>query len=76
MRKKLILEAKAEAERFLARVRELEVEDPLVCPTQPAKNPEKNYWHPDTNWGAHINGAVKRASLDLSKALSRMRNER
>lgn len=72
MRKQLILEAKAEAERFLARVRDLDKEDPLHLP---GRGKEAS-WRPDTNWGAHVNGAVKRASLDLSKALSRMRNER
>ena len=69
MRKALILEAKAEAERFLERVKELDREDPLNIPPRG----KEALWHPETNWGARVNGAVKRASLDLSRALAKMR---
>ena len=79
MRKELILIAKEEAERFLDRVRELDKADPLERPratlaTLTTPDSKKEWWS-STNCGARVNGAVKRASLDLSRALARMRRE-
>jgi hypothetical protein len=76
MRKELILIAKEEAERFLDRVRELDKRDPLERPkgAQVSLINEGGWW-PNTNCGARINGAVTRASLDLTAALARMRRE-
>lgn len=63
MTPELLDEAIAEAERFIARARKIEWNK---------TNPTYRY---STSKGSDI-AAMKRASLDLSRALSRMRNGR
>jgi len=63
MLKKNVLEAEREAKRFLSKVKEL----------KEAISPLKN---DDYIWGCKESAAVRRASMDLSRALSKMRQER
>lgn len=58
MKENAIIEAKAEAERFLKRVEAL-MNDPFDWPKM--------------RWGSANTGAVKRASMDLTRALAKMR---
>lgn len=57
MDKQLLQEAKAEALRFLRRVRELEAVAPFM----------QRYG------GGQLTGAVRRASMDLTRALAKLR---
>lgn len=61
MKHEALKKAKAEALRFLEKVKELEQADTggsVIC----------NYI-----WGSQYTGAVKRASMDLTRALAEMR---
>ena len=59
-----IKEAEFEAKRFLKRVEEFKKEY-----SDEYKN-KKEYWH----YGSKESGALKRASMDLTRSLSKMRN--
>ena len=65
-----ILEAENEAKRFLAKVKDLkqsEINGDLF------KKNDKPF--SNTTTGSKETGAVKRSSLDLSRALSKLRND-
>jgi hypothetical protein len=65
VKQKAVLEAKREAERFLLRVDELMARH--------AKDPSLRQYL-DIGVGSREMGAVKRASMDLSRALTKLRN--
>lgn len=69
MNRETVLQAVAEADRFIARVRELLDQQ---VPTYRGPND-----YPEVPWQAHgapaQQGAVRRASLDLTRSLARMR---
>jgi hypothetical protein len=56
-----LIKAKGEALRFLAKVKELEQSDA-------SENTQHSYY-----WASKQSGAVKRASMDLTRALSELR---
>lgn len=64
MKVALVLEAKREAERFLARIRELELHGTRYAPVGSG---EGNF-----DYGK-LTGAVRRASLDLTRGLADLR---
>lgn len=63
-----LLAAISEAERFLVQARQLEREAAALPMTA------KTGWIPQDN--PRLRGAVKRSSMDLTRSLSRLRQER
>lgn len=68
MDKKLIQTAKQEAERFLQRVAELEAVEAIE---KARHEKQKGTWH--QKWFPVESGALRRSSLDLTRALAKMR---
>ena len=68
MRIENILKAEAEVKRFLGKLKELKTSDSNIFAfTKKDKN--------STTYSSKESGALKRASMDLTRALSKMRNE-
>jgi len=63
-----ILEAEAEAKRFLKRMKEVKESDANQKKFNMISKSEETYTSKET-------GALKRASMDLTRALSKLRND-
>lgn len=72
MRRANLDHARHEAERFLNRLIELQLTHD-ACKTERKKNPDHWYHVNDPLSGSKESGAVRRASLDLTRALAELR---